>query len=108
MSPKKRRKGRPAPRHHVCRPGAPLSIASTRVIDRSEPLRLVARNADGSWQFLDGLPIDVDQVITTHAHHLFDEFPADLRVLRRLPPGYQAFRDDVDRPWRIEPYAEEE
>ena len=107
MSPKKRRKGRPAPRHHVCRPGEPLSIASTRVIDRSEPLRLVARKGDGRWQFLDGRPVDVGHVITTHAHHLFDEFPADLRVLRHLPRGHRAVRDGAGCPWRIEPYREE-
>jgi hypothetical protein len=84
-----------------------LSIASTRVLDGSEPLRLVARNADGSWQFLDGGPVDVDHVITTHAHHLFEEFPADLRRLRLMPPGHLAVRDDVDCPWRIERYEEE-
>jgi hypothetical protein len=107
VSPKKRRKGRPAPRHHVCRPGEPLSIAATRVIDRSEPLRLVTRNGDGSWQFLDGRPIDVDHLITTHAHHLFDEFPADLGMLRHLPRGHLAVRDGAGCPWRIEPYDEE-
>jgi hypothetical protein len=107
VSPKKRRKGRPAPRLHVCRPGEPLSIASTRVIDRSEPLRLVTRNADGSWQFLDGRPIDVDHLITTHPHHLFDEFPADLAMLRHLPRGHLAVRDGAGCPWRVEPYQEE-
>jgi hypothetical protein len=106
VSPKKRRRGRRGPRHHVCRPGEPLSIASTRVIDGSEPLRLVARNGDGSWQFLDGRPIDVDHLITTHAHHLFDEFPADLDRLRGMPRGHLAVRDDVGSPWRIEPYDE--
>jgi hypothetical protein len=107
VSPKKRRRGPPAPRHHVCRPGEPLSIASTRVIDRSEPLRLVTRQRDGSWQFLDGRPVDVDHLITTHAHHLCDEFPAEPGPLRRLPPGYLAVRDDVGCPWRIEPHQEE-
>ena len=68
---------------------------------------MVARNADGSWQFLDGRPVDVDHLITTHAHHLFDEFPADLQALRRMPPGHLAVRDDEGFPWRIEPYEEE-
>lgn len=107
MSPKKRRKGRPAPRRHVCPPGVPLSIASTRVIEGSEPLRLVARNGDGSWQFLDGLPIDVDYMISTHAHHLFDEFPGDPDELRHLPRGYLAVRGGAGRPWRIEPFQDE-
>ena len=77
------------------------------MIDGSEPLRLVARNGDGSWQFLDGRPIDVDHIITTHAHHLFDEFPDDLDQLRRMPRGHLAVRHDVGCPWRIEPYDEE-
>ena len=107
MSPKKKRKGRPAPRHHICRgPGEPLSIASTRVIDRSEPVRLVVRDRDGSRQFLDGLPI-VDYAISTHAHHLFDEFPVDLGRLRDLPRGHLAVRDGAGCPWRIEPFQEE-
>jgi len=54
------------------------------------------------------LRLELAKVITTHAHHLFDEFPADLRGLRRMPPGYLAIRDDVGCPWRIEPYVEEE
>ena len=80
---------------------------STRVLDGSEPLRLVARNGDGSWEFLDGRPVDVDHLISTHAHHLFDEFPADLRPLRLMPPCHLAVRDDPGSPWRIEPFVDE-
>lgn len=107
MSPKKRRRGRPAPRHHACRRQEPLSIVSTRVLDGSEPLRLVVHNGDGSWQFLDGGPVDVDHLISAHAHHLFDEFPGDLAPLVDLPVGRLAERYGPGSPWRIEVYAEE-
>ncbi|RBY90170.1 hypothetical protein DQ244_11915 [Blastococcus sp. TBT05-19] len=84
-----------------------LSIVSTRVLDGSEPLRLVAHNRDGSWQFLDGTPVDVDHLIATHAHHLFDEFPDELGPLRALPVGHLAARTEPGRPWRVEEFADE-
>ena len=107
MSPKKKMTRRVTPRRHVCRHEEPLSIVSTRVLDGSEPLRLAAHNADGSWQFLDGKPVDVDHLISTHAHHLFDEFAADLASLRDLPVGHLAERHGPGCPWRVEVYVEE-
>lgn len=101
MSRKRKRTRRATSRRQVCRHREPLSIASTRILDGSEPLRLVVRDADGSWQFLDGGPVDVDHLITIHAHHLFDEFPADLAPLRGLPPGHLAERHGPGWPWRI-------
>ncbi|TKJ32018.1 hypothetical protein [Blastococcus sp. CCUG 61487] len=56
---------------------------------------------DGSWQFLDGLPVDVDHLITTHAHHLFDGWPDDLAALAHLPVGHLAERYGPGFPWRI-------
>jgi hypothetical protein len=70
-------------------------------------LRLVAHNADGSWQFLDGKLVDVDQLISTHAHHLFDEFPTDLAPLRDLPVGHLAERRGPACAWRVEVYVED-
>ena len=101
MSPEKRRTRRPVPRRQHSCGRHPLSIASTRVVDGSEPLRLVVHERDGSWQFLDGLPVDMDHLITTHAHHLFDEFPDDLAALVDLPPGHLAERPGPGFPWRI-------
>jgi hypothetical protein len=107
VSPKKRRRRRVAPRQHVCRRTEPLSIVSTRVLDGSEPLRLVAHNGDGSWQFLCGTPVGLDHLISTHAHHLFDEFPDDLAPLADLPVGHLAERYGPGFPWRVEEYVEE-
>jgi hypothetical protein len=76
------------------------------VLDGTEPLRLVVRNSDGSWQFLDGLPVDVDHLISTHAHHLFDEFPVDLAPLRGLRAGHLAERTGPGLPWRVEEFAD--
>ena len=77
------------------------------MIERQEPLRLVLRYADGGWAFLCNTTADIDQLVTVHAHHLFDEFPADLRTLRLLPRGHLAERDGPGHPWRIETYDEE-
>ncbi len=76
-------------------------MASTRVVDGSEPLRLVVHDLDGSWQFLDGLPVDVDHLMLTHAHHLFDEMAEDLAPLRQLPVNHLAERRGPGFPWRI-------
>ena len=106
VSPKKKRTRRATRQRHACRRQEPLSIVSTRVLDGSEPLRLVVHNADGSWQFLDGKPVDLDHLISTHAHHLFDEFPADLAPLCQLPVGHLAERYGPDWPWRVEIFVE--
>ena len=103
MSAKKRRpRRRPVPhRQHSCGRRERLSIASTRVVDGSEPVRLVVHALDGSWQFLDGLPTDVDHLMLTHAHHLFDDLSKDLGPLRHLPVGHVAERQGPGFPWRI-------
>jgi hypothetical protein len=113
VSPKRRR--RPATGRRStgqCRGGhgrpEPLAIASVRVIHGAEPLRLVLRYADGGWAFLCNTTADVDDLMAVHSHHLFDEFPGDLRSLRFLPPRHLAVRDEPGRPWRIEPYDEEQ
>jgi hypothetical protein len=49
----------------------------------------------------------VDDLMAVHPHHLFDEFPDDLRHLRLLPPRHLAVRDEPGQAWRIEPYEEE-
>lgn len=65
------------------------------------------RYADGGWAFLCNTTADVDDLVTVHQHHLFDEFPRELLPLRMLKPGQLAIRDDPGHPWVIEPYDEE-
>jgi hypothetical protein len=67
---------------------------------------MVVHERDGSWQFLDGLPVDMDHLITTHAHHLFDGFSDDLAPLVDLPPGHLAERSGRGSPWRITAHVE--
>jgi len=84
-----------------------LAIASVRVLHGDEPLRLVMRYADGGWAFLCNTTVEPDDLVSVHAHHLFDEFPADLVPLRPLQPRHLAIRADPGEPWRIEPYVED-
>ncbi|WP_344688750.1 hypothetical protein [Blastococcus jejuensis] len=77
------------------------------MLDGSQPLRLVMRYADGGWAFLCNTTAHIDDLVSVHAHHLFDEFPRDLAALGPLPPGHLAVRDQPGSPWRIEPYVEE-
>jgi hypothetical protein len=106
VSRKPRRRRSTAHRRRHGRPER-LAIASVRVLHGSEPLRLVLRYADGGRAFFCNTTADVDQLVAVHAHHLFDEFPRDVRALRVLPPRHLAVRDEPGHPWRIEPYEEE-
>lgn len=84
-----------------------MAIASVRVLSGAQPLRLVMRYADGGWAFLCNTTAHVDDLLTVHAHHLFDEFPADLAAIRTLSPGHLAVRERLGATWRIEPYVED-
>ena len=106
MSRRHRRRPPAANRRGHRRPER-LAIASVRVLHGNEPLRLVLRYADGGWAFLCDTTADVDDLVAVHTHHLFDEYPRDLRALRLLPPRHLAIRVDPGHPWRIEPYEEE-
>ena len=106
MSPKRRRRRRPV-RAHDHGSQERWAIASVRVINRDQPVRLVMRYADGGWAFLCNTTTHPDDLITVHKHHLFDEFPGDLAALRPLPPGHLAERVGPGHPWHIEPYVED-
>jgi hypothetical protein len=84
-----------------------LAIASVRVLDGSEPLRLVMRYADGGWAYLCNTTAAMEDLVAVHAHHLFDEFAADLAPVRSLPRGPLTVRDDPGHPWRVEEYVQE-
>lgn len=87
--------------------GPELSTASTFVLDGMEPLRLVIRRADGSWDFLCNTTDDPRFLRTVHADHVFELFPAELAGLCDLPPGYLAERESPTDPWATEPFEDD-
>ena len=85
-----------------------LSIASTFVLGGMEPLRLVIHHADGSWDFLCNTTDDVEFLVTVHAEHVFERFPADLASVRNLPPGFLAERESASGEWSTGPFHDDE
>ena len=77
-----------------------LGVFTTRqVVEEGEPIRLVAHNQDGDWQFLCGTTSDAsDALLVT----LQSVVARDISVteLADLPPGWQAIRDGQDEPWQ--------
>lgn len=88
-------------------PQQPLSFVSTFAWSGMEPLRLVVHQDDDSWQFLCGTTVEVEYLLTMHAEHVFERFPADLHSLVGLPRGFLAARAYASEQWSIEPDTEE-
>jgi len=61
----------------------------------------------GDWQFLDGGPVDEDDVpVVVHVRHVFEKH-SDLAVLVDLPDGWAAERESVGGEWRRYPWHPE-
>ncbi len=85
-----------------------LAIVTTFVWSGMEPLRGVIHDVEGTWQFLCNTTHDPKFLLTVHADHVFERFPADLADLRELPRGHAAWRDYPSEPWEIEPVGVEQ
>lgn len=60
-------------------------ITTHRILNGDEPIRLVVHNEDDGWEFLDGLPVELDDLAVVYIHHILGDFPglaavADLAV----------------------------
>jgi hypothetical protein len=73
------------------------AFATQPVVEGSEDVRHVVRDADGDWQLLCG-PVEADDPKVFHLHHALDRDRTLLDVLD-LEPGQRADREARDRPW---------
>ena len=75
-------------------------LTLSRIVDAwpGEPVRVVARDADGDWQFLDGNPIDQEEATITELGEVIDRDPTLLEVAD-LPMGWEARRAGPGEPW---------
>jgi hypothetical protein len=79
-------------------------IVSGPVDSRDLPVLLVVHDDDGDWQVLDGVAEpEVDTAKVVCLHHVVEQDPTLREVLRTLPAGHEAFRDEVDGQWQYEP-----
>ena len=75
-------------------------IVLDRILRGESPLRLVTHDEDdGAWQFLDGGHVFEDDAVVVHLAEMAQFDPAVL-TLSDLPPGWHAWRDSPDHPWR--------
>jgi hypothetical protein len=78
------------------------SFATAPVVEGSEPVRYVVRDAeDGDWQLLCGT-VEADEPKLFHLHHALDRDASLLEVLD-LEPGQRADRTQPGEPWERGP-----
>ena len=77
---------------------AATAFTTRGIWDRGEAVLMVCHETDGSWQFLPGAEVSVDDAIAIHVAHVLERHP-DLTELADLPPGWTAERGAVTVPW---------
>jgi hypothetical protein len=71
-----------------------------QVTHGGQPIRLVVRDADdGMWQFLTGGPFEMADAMIVSLREVYRIDPS-IGELADLPPGSQAERSAVGKPWR--------
>lgn len=74
-----------------------------QVLDRSEPILLVAHNADDhSWQFIGSTDASVADGRVVGLEEIVRLDPTVVEVAD-LPPGWEAFRDGAGTTWMRRP-----
>jgi hypothetical protein len=76
----------------------PAAYLSGSVYRKQLPILLVTHEEGGDWQFLDGREVDVDDGVSVHIDHVFDEHP-DVLALADLPEGWAAERISAESNW---------
>jgi hypothetical protein len=82
-----------------------VAITTHQVMREGWPILLVTHDVDdGAWQFVngDGDTDDTDSSMVVAAADVAALDPS-LGELAGLPRGWRAWREAVDRPWRLEP-----
>lgn len=67
------------------------------IANELKPILLVIHSKDGTWQFLDGDPVSLDNGVIIHSDEIF--LRAGMMSLMGLPSGWEAFRKSVEDPW---------
>lgn len=84
-------------------PGSEVFVCR-RVLRGESSFLLVTRDADdGSWQFLDGEDIKVQDDATRVALDFVARFDPSLREIASLEKGWIAWRESATGPWRTAP-----
>lgn len=85
--------------NHFCNRIPVFTLPS--IFDGSVPL-LVAHDADGDWQVLDGKSVEGKQIVIACVADVTDLHPSLVEVLD-LPRGWEAWRDDEAAVWKRAP-----
>lgn len=83
------------------------AMTTRQVIESGCPIRQVIHYADDhSWAFLCGTTEDTDDYRVVHMQDMLNLDPS-LRSIADLPPGWSAWRENMDKVWQREPEKEE-
>lgn len=86
----------PYPHEHVWVPTR--VIVSRRILDGSEPVRLIIHHADDTWSVLCGT-VDHPDDAEAHPYSWISSRPEIARLAERLKPGWLWEREHVGGPW---------
>jgi hypothetical protein len=76
------------------------------ICEGKQPILLACHDADGSWQFLTGEPVQMKDMLIVSLQHVF-ALDASLAEVANLPPGQQAQRKRAGNPWERSSMADE-
>jgi hypothetical protein len=76
---------------------ADIAITTRAILDGEHEIRLIVHRSDG-WQFLDGGPVDPQDMAIVHLDHVLGAHPA-LAALLDLPQDWEAWREPGSDEW---------
>ncbi len=74
-------------------------------MEGEQPILLVVHDDDGTWQFMPGASVEIDDGVALHLVHIVERHPY-IHEIGDLPPGWAAERDTTSDPWRRIPLSE--
>ncbi len=80
-------------------------FTTKRIVAGTTAVLLASHEADGSWQFVDGGSVTIEDVTRCHVAHLVDKDPT-LAEVSDLELGWLATREAPGEPWRRSPIEE--
>jgi len=79
-------------------PKSTVVFTTKRVIYRRFPVLQVVHDEDGTWRFLDGVPVNREDAALVSLEYLVNVDPG-LKELADLPAGWRASRAAMGQAW---------
>ncbi|MFI4916503.1 MAG: hypothetical protein ACIAS6_08375 [Phycisphaerales bacterium JB060] len=76
------------------------TLSLKRIFSEGQPILYVCHDEEGGYQFLDGGEASEDDAAVVALEEVYALDPTIAEVAC-LPPGWEAFRERVEDPWRL-------